>query len=104
MWRSISDGYAAGDASVRSQGNFLTTWAHRHGCNIQALQHITARPSKITGIARAALILTQYEHGYIKWRPPISLRSPHRAGSFDAAGCFRSSVAGTPGLDQFATD
>ncbi len=32
----------------------------------RTLQHITASPSKITGIARAALILTQYEHGYIK--------------------------------------
>jgi hypothetical protein len=32
----------------------------------RTLQHITASPSKITGIARAALVLTQYEHGYIK--------------------------------------
>lgn len=32
----------------------------------RTLQHITASPTKITGIARAALVLTQYEHGYIK--------------------------------------
>jgi hypothetical protein len=32
----------------------------------RTLQLITASPSKITGIARAALVLTQYEHGYIK--------------------------------------
>jgi hypothetical protein len=32
----------------------------------RTLQHITASPSKITGISRAALVLTQYEHGYIK--------------------------------------
>ena len=31
----------------------------------RTLQHITASPSKIGGIARAALILTQFEHGYI---------------------------------------
>jgi hypothetical protein len=32
----------------------------------RTLQHITASPSKITGIARAALVLTQFEYGYIK--------------------------------------
>ncbi len=32
----------------------------------RTLQHITASPSKITQIASAALVLTQYEHGYIK--------------------------------------
>lgn len=32
----------------------------------RTLQHITARSSEITEIARAALVLTQYEHGYIK--------------------------------------
>jgi hypothetical protein len=32
----------------------------------RALQHITASPSKITGIVRAALVLTHYEHSYIK--------------------------------------
>ena len=32
----------------------------------RTLQHITASPSKITGIARAALVLTHYEHSYIK--------------------------------------
>ena len=32
----------------------------------RTLQHITASPGKITGIARAALVLTQFEHGYIK--------------------------------------
>ena len=31
----------------------------------RTLQHITASPSKIGGIARAALVLTQFEHGYI---------------------------------------
>jgi hypothetical protein len=30
-----------------------------------ALQHITASPSRITEITRAALVLTQYEHKYI---------------------------------------
>jgi hypothetical protein len=32
----------------------------------RTLQHITASPSKITGIARAALVLTHFEHDYIK--------------------------------------
>ena len=32
----------------------------------RALQHVTASPSKITQIARAALVLTHYEHGYTK--------------------------------------
>ena len=32
----------------------------------RTLQHITASPSKITGIARAALVLTHYEHGFTK--------------------------------------
>ena len=31
----------------------------------RTLQHITASPSKIGDIARAALILTHFEHGYI---------------------------------------
>jgi hypothetical protein len=31
----------------------------------RTLQHITASPSKIGDIARAALVLTHYEHGYI---------------------------------------
>jgi hypothetical protein len=31
-----------------------------------ALQHITASPSRITEITRAALVLTQYEHKYIR--------------------------------------
>jgi hypothetical protein len=30
----------------------------------RTLQHITASPSKIGDIARAALILTHFEHGY----------------------------------------
>jgi hypothetical protein len=30
-----------------------------------ALQHITADPSRITQITRAALVLTQFEHKYI---------------------------------------
>jgi len=32
----------------------------------RTLQHITASPSKIDDIARAALVLTHFEHGYIK--------------------------------------
>jgi hypothetical protein len=32
----------------------------------QALQHVTASPSRIGDIARAALVLTHFEHGYIK--------------------------------------
>ena len=40
----------------------------------RTLQHITASPSKIGDIARAALILTNFEHGCIKW---ISLGSFH---------------------------
>ena len=32
----------------------------------RALQHITASPSRIGDIARAALVLTHFEHGYIK--------------------------------------
>ena len=32
----------------------------------RTLQHITASPGKITQIARAALVLTHYEHGYSK--------------------------------------
>jgi DDE superfamily endonuclease len=31
----------------------------------RTLQHITASPSKIGGITRAALVLTHFEHGYI---------------------------------------
>jgi len=31
----------------------------------RTLQHITASPSKISGITRAALVLTHFEHGYI---------------------------------------
>ncbi len=31
----------------------------------RTLQHITASPSKIADIARAALVLTHFEHGYI---------------------------------------
>ena len=31
----------------------------------RSLQHITASPSKIGDIARAALVLTHYGHGYI---------------------------------------
>ena len=32
----------------------------------RTLQHIAASPCKIGDIARAALILTHFEHGYIK--------------------------------------
>lgn len=31
----------------------------------RTLQHVTASPSKIGAIARAALVLTHFEHGYI---------------------------------------
>ena len=31
----------------------------------RTLQHITASPSKMGGIARAALVLTHFEHGYV---------------------------------------
>ena len=31
----------------------------------RTLQHVTASPSKIGDIARAALVLTHFEHGYI---------------------------------------
>jgi hypothetical protein len=33
----------------------------------RTLQHITASPSKIGDIARAALVLTHFEHGYLTW-------------------------------------
>jgi hypothetical protein len=31
------------------------------------LQHITASPGKTGDIARAALVLTHFEHGYVEW-------------------------------------
>jgi hypothetical protein len=31
----------------------------------RTLQHITASPSEIGDVARAALVLTHFEHGYI---------------------------------------
>jgi hypothetical protein len=31
----------------------------------RTLQHVTASPGKISDIARAALVLTHFEHGYI---------------------------------------
>jgi hypothetical protein len=31
----------------------------------RTLQHVTASPSKIGDITRAALVLTHFEHGYI---------------------------------------
>ena len=36
----------------------------------RTLQHVTASPSKITGIAQAALVLTHFEHGYINDQSP----------------------------------
>jgi hypothetical protein len=33
----------------------------------RTLQHVTASPSKIGDIARAALVLTHFEHAYIPW-------------------------------------
>jgi hypothetical protein len=35
-------------------------------CRWRTLQHITASPGKIGDIARAALVLTHFEHGYIR--------------------------------------
>jgi len=35
------------------------------GVAARTLQHITASPSKISGITRAALVLTHYEHDHI---------------------------------------
>jgi hypothetical protein len=32
----------------------------------RTLQHVTASPSKIGDITRAALVLTHFEHGYIR--------------------------------------
>ncbi len=32
----------------------------------RTLQHVTASPSKIGDIARAALVLTHFEHGYLR--------------------------------------
>ena len=34
-------------------------------CRWRAMQHVTVSPSKIGDIARAALVLTHFEHGYI---------------------------------------
>jgi len=48
----------------------------------RTLQHITASPSKIGDIARAALVLTRFEHGYIT-----------RISSSRPTGC----IAGAPG-------
>jgi hypothetical protein len=47
-------------ADVRSIRFALVTGRWR------TLQHITASPGKIGDIARAALVLTHFEHGYIK--------------------------------------
>jgi hypothetical protein len=33
----------------------------------RTLQHITVSPSKISKIARAALVLTHFEHGYLAY-------------------------------------
>jgi hypothetical protein len=38
----------------------------RHPGRWRTLQHITASPGKIGDIARAALVLTHFKHGYIK--------------------------------------
>jgi DDE superfamily endonuclease len=40
----------------------------------RTLRHITASPSKIGDIARAALVLTHVEHGYITWKTMGSCR------------------------------
>ncbi len=67
------------EKTVSVRGDLIDVWysgkTHAHGGSIQAviapdgfrrtLQHITASPSKIGDIARAALILTHVEHGYI---------------------------------------
>jgi hypothetical protein len=81
-----SQGVPPGNRAFRAEA--VDLWysgkAHRHGGNVQAVirpdglplwispaepgsvHDITASPSKITRIARAALVLTPYEHGYVK--------------------------------------
>jgi hypothetical protein len=44
---------------------FDTRRWHQPACRWRTLQHVTASPSKIGDIARAALVLTHFEHGYI---------------------------------------
>jgi len=70
----------------------------------RTLQHISASPSKIGAIARAALVLTHVEHGYyysrtLSWSPALeeptapasaALADPHR----DVGG-FQGLVHGT---------
>jgi hypothetical protein len=54
-------------ARLMSPGNWSSS--PRNCCGpsgaAAALQHITASPGKIGDIARAAPVLTHYEHGYI---------------------------------------
>lgn len=38
-------------------------------CRWRTLQHVTMSPSKIGKIANAALVLTHFEHGYLRCRP-----------------------------------
>ncbi len=46
----------------------------------RTLQHITASPGKITGIACVLLVLTHFEHSYIKRIPLRSLQRDMREG------------------------
>ena len=67
---------ASGDATRRRSGVRLTRTGQPLRClgergfalltgRWRALQHITASPSKISDVARAALVLTHFEYGYI---------------------------------------
>jgi hypothetical protein len=42
------------------------TWAALLTGRWRTLQHITASPTKIGGITRAAAVLTHFEYGYMK--------------------------------------
>jgi hypothetical protein len=51
----------------------------------RALQHVTVSPSKIGDIARAALVLTHFEHGYIAYSRWITSASPTSAARWSRA-------------------
>ena len=54
-WKAtLADPHAAPDPGPRAAP-----------ANPYSLEHITARPGKIGDIARAALVLTRFEHGYL---------------------------------------
>jgi hypothetical protein len=50
----------------------------------RTLRHITASPSKIGDIARAALVLTHFEHGYITGDSSSAEPAGFRAGRVNA--------------------